>query len=319
MTSYNECCEKFLNYVDIERRLSKCTYNTYRKALKAFGDYLSQNNINQIEQIKSSSIQYFIMKLKHDNKEVNSINVHISTIKSLYKYLILENVVNLDPTISIQTLRRHKKLPGFFKTDEMDFLLDQPSLERDTKHEYRDQFVSLRDKAIIELLYATGIRVSELVGMDLDRYYPEERAIKVIGKGNKERIVPIGEIAVQAISEYIEFRNQIAKAGEKALFVNDQGTRTTTRNVSYRLKIYAETHDFKNRIHPHKLRHTFATVMLQNSHNIRAVQELLGHAQLTSTQIYTHTDILSLSKEYDRTHPRDRIEQKIKSRNKDLE
>ena len=317
--TYIECCELFLKYMDVERRLSKCTSSTYNKALRVFGDYLAQQGIDVIESVTSSTIQYFIMKLKKDGKEIASINLHISAIKSLYKFLILKDYVRKDPTVSIQSLRKRKKLPGYFKTDELEFLLNQKPQERDTNHEERDQFVSVRDKAIIELFYATGIRVAELVGLDLDRYYPDEGTIRVIGKGNKERIVPIGEIALNSISEYMVFRNKMAAPNEHALFINERGGRTSVRNVSYRLKIYAQTHDFNSHIHPHKLRHSFATVMLQNSHNIRAVQELLGHSQLTSTQIYTHTDILTLSKEYDRTHPRDRIEKKLKSHEKDPE
>ena len=131
--------------------------------------------------------------------------------------------------------------------------------------------------------------------------------------------IRVSSVPLNSISEYMVFRNKMAAPNEHALFINERGGRTSVRNVSYRLKIYAQTHDFNSHIHPHKLRHSFATVMLQNSHNIRAVQELLGHSQLTSTQIYTHTDILTLSKEYDRTHPRDRIEKKLKSHEKDPE
>lgn len=304
--------DKFLHYVEIERNLSKATATTYRKALAKFEEFLQKRNVENIADITVHDLEYFIMDLKLNKLEVTSINVHISTIKSLYKYLIVKNFVQNDPSLEIQTLKRKKRLPNYFNADEMDFLLDQDAREQDTNHEERDLFVSTRDKAIVELLYATGIRVAELVGLDLNRYYPSERLIRVFGKGGKERIIPVGEMAIKAITEYLDYRKLYAKEDEQALFINERGTRTTTRNVSYRLKTYATTHDFKTYIHPHKLRHTFATIMLQNTHNIRAVQDFLGHAQLTSTQIYTHTDLITLTKEYDRAHPRDRIEEKLK-------
>lgn len=315
MNNYSEICKSFLDYIINERRLSKRTYDTYRKALKGFGFYLSKQNIITIEGIQTSTIQYYIMELKQAQKEVNSINVFISTIKSMFKFMLIKGIVVEDPSVSIQCLKRKKRLPSYFNEDEMEYLLNQKNFEKDTGYQSRVLFVSSRDKAMLELLYATGIRVSELVGIDLLSYDSIEGCVKVLGKGNKERIVPVGEAAIVAIAEYLEHRKKFASPQEVALFVNEKGFRTTSRNVAMRLKIYAQTHDFKQYIHPHKIRHTFATTMLKNSHDLRAVQELLGHAQLSSTQIYTHTDIVTLTKEYDKAHPRDLIEKEI--RNKD--
>ncbi len=302
---FQDACEKFYASLVNERQLSPRTVATYRSGLGIFANFLSHSNIIQVEEISTMIIRQFIMTMSQAGKSANSIDTWLAAIRSLYRYLLKKDLIVEDPTIPIASLKVGKRLPSFFKDDQMNFLLDQQTTEGTCNNAEQDLFVSTRDKAILELLYSSGLRVSELVGLDLNRIYLDDMMVKVLGKGRKERIVPLGAAAKVAIEQYLSLRSRYASSTEQALFVNLKGTRTTARNVALRLKIYAQTHNFGERIHPHKLRHSFATVMVSNSQNVRAVQEMLGHEKLSTTQIYSHSDIVALSKVYHHTHPRD--------------
>lgn len=314
MRLYVESCEQFLNFLKVERNLSLCTIKTYTQNLKQFGLFLSEYGICELKNISTKIITTFIAKLRKEGLKPSSVNNFLSTIKSFFKFLISRNVLTEDPTLVIQCLKNKKRIPSYFKIDEMAFLLDQSAEENILEKEERSNFISLRDKAIIEVFYSCGIRASELVGLNLNQCDLDDKTVRVLGKGNKERIVPIGIPAINAILQYLPFRNKYANKDEKSLFISERGTRITYRSVSYRLNVYAKTHNFNVHIHPHKLRHTFATHILKNSGELRAIQELLGHNQLSTTQIYTHADISSLVQIYDKTHPRDKMRKKEKSK-----
>ncbi len=310
MLSFVDSCDGFYKYLLNERNLSPRTINTYKEGLDKFECFLKEKGIENIESISSELIRSYIAWLRVAGKSPSSVNTWLAAIKSLYKYLQVKNLVLDDPTLSIGSLKKNKRLPEFFSNDQMSFLLDQPSDEGQISNSLLNSFLSLRDSAMIELMYSSGLRVSEVVSLDLSRVYIDARQVKVIGKGNKERIVPFGIPALKALQEYLKVRALYALDDEEAVFINQTGTRTTTRNVEMRMKVYAKTHNFGKNIYPHKLRHSFATAMVSNSHNVRAVQELLGHERLSTTQIYSHTDIAALARIYEQAHPRDKMEQR---------
>lgn len=306
MITLSEASEKFFTYLSSERHLSDRTVDTYRTGLRVFGTFLSDSlNITEIEKISTAHIRLFIVEMNRQGKKPSSVDTWLSSVKSLYRFLTFKQIVTDDPSLAVSRLKIPDRLPSFFKDDQMSFLLDQTSTEGTVKNEQEDLFLSKRDRAMLELLYSSGLRVSELVGLDLNRVFLDDLTVKVLGKGRKERIVPMGEVAAAAIEEYLKLRELYAATDENALFINVQGRRTTARNVAMRLRVYAETHGFSGRIHPHKMRHSFATVMVSNSKDVRAVQEMLGHEKLSTTQIYTHSDITSLCRIYRTAHPRD--------------
>ncbi len=309
MTSLSEASERYFTYLLSERHLSPNTVNTYRESLSVFGGFLSEHlNITEIEKISPVHIRSFVMEMNRLKKAPASVNTWLSAVRGLYRFLILKEIVRDDPTVAVNGLKVPSRLPSYFRDDQMSFILDQTTTEGTALTPQEDLFVSRRDKAILELLYSSGLRVSELVGLDLDRVFLDDLTVRVLGKGRKERVVPLGERAAEAIEEYLEVRKIYAGSNEQALFINVRGGRTTARNVALRIKNYAATHGFSAHIHPHKLRHSFATVMVSNSKDVRAVQEMLGHEKLSTTQIYAHADIASLSRIYRSAHPRDKME-----------
>ncbi|MGN1356505.1 MAG: tyrosine recombinase XerC [Succinivibrionaceae bacterium] len=309
MMGFSEACERFTSYLRNERNLSSHTVSTYRFGLDKFREFITDQGITGVSEISSDIIRSFVSFYRSKGIASASINVWLAAIKSLFRFLQLKSLTVNDPTLAVGSLKKNKRLPSYFSDDQMSFMLDQPATEGLANSTELDNFMSVRDKAMIELMYSSGLRVSELVSLDLDRVYLDARQVKVVGKGSKERIVPMGIPALKALNAYLDIRNNWARADETALFVSKYGTRTTSRNVEMRLKIYARTHSVGVDIYPHKLRHSFATAMVSSSHNVRAVQELLGHERLSTTQIYSHTDIAALARVYEQAHPRDRMEQ----------
>ena len=306
MPALAECCERFLAYLENERRLSPRTVDTYRSGLKCFADFLKERHgIADAESITNRHIRLFVAEQNTLGKKPSSIDTWLSSVKSLFRFLVIKKLVTDNPALAVGGLKIPKRVPSFFREDQMNFLLDQPADEGTALTPEDDAFVSARDKAMLELLYSSGLRVSELTGLDLDRYYPDDLTVRVLGKGGKERIVPVGEAAACAIAEYLPLRSGYASSGENALFVSRQGGRITRRNVAMRLKNSVSTHSIGEKIHPHKLRHSFATAMVSNSHDVRAVQEMLGHGKLSTTQHYTHMDMNTLVQVYRSAHPRD--------------
>lgn len=316
MLTFIDACNQFYSYMLNERCLSEKTINTYKEGLSKFEQFLIEKSFNLVSDITSDLIRMFIAELRKKGKSASSVNTWLAAIKSLFRFLLKKSLINDDPTLSIGSLKKNKRLPSFFTDDQMSFLLNQKASEEQKENPLLNQFLSLRDKAMVELMYSSGLRVSEVVMLDLNRIYLESRQLKVIGKGNKERIVPFGKPALDAIVEYLKIRSLFADENEQSVFINQYGNRTTVRNIEMRLKVYAKTHGFNKEIHPHKLRHSFATVMVNNSHNVRVVQELLGHERLSTTQIYSHTDISSLSRIYELAHPRDKMEKRQSDINK---
>ena len=224
----------------------------------------------------------------------------LATLRSFYKFLVRRDYVNSNPVIAIKTPKQDKKLPKFLEYEEVQRLLNTPPA---------DSWLGARDRAILEVLYSTGMRVSELVGLNLEDVDFLGEVIHIRGKGKKERIAPIGSSALQAIQNYIEFRNRRmqndSSFDSKVLFANKHGQRLSTRSVRRKMDKYLREAGLDPEISPHTLRHSFATHMLNNGADLRSVQELLGHQSISTTQVYTHVTTSKMKDVYDNAHPRD--------------
>ncbi|OGX33545.1 MAG: tyrosine recombinase XerC [Omnitrophica WOR_2 bacterium RIFCSPLOWO2_02_FULL_50_19] len=283
--------EKFIRYLEIERNASKHTLINYSVDLKSLSEFLKEEPIEKIDYI---SLRRYLAHIKEQNLSKVSIARKIASIRSFFKFLFREGIIKNNPASSLSTPKRDKHLPKFLDEKEIVILLESPDLESEA---------GLRDRAILETLYSTGIRVSELVGLNMDHIDQIGGIIKVYGKGKKERIVPIGERALQAIRDYLKMRRSVAKEA-KALFFNKSGGRLTDRSIRRIINKYITKASIQQKISPHTLRHSFATHMLDHGADLRSVQELLGHANLSSTQIYTHITTERLKSAYQKSHPR---------------
>lgn len=283
--------EKFIRYLEIERNASRHTLINYSVDLKSLSEFLKEEPIEKVDYV---SLRRYLAHIKELNLSKVSIARKIASIRSFFKFLFREGIIKNNPASSLSTPKRDKHLPKFLDEKEIVILLESPD---------RESEAGLRDRAILETLYSTGIRVSELVGLNMDHIDQIGGIIKVYGKGKKERIVPIGERALQAIRDYLKIRKEKEK-GAKALFFNRSGGRLTDRSIRRMINKYITKASIQQKISPHTLRHSFATHMLDHGADLRSVQELLGHANLSSTQIYTHITTERLKSAYEKSHPR---------------
>ncbi len=284
--------EKFIRYLEIERNASRHTVVNYSVDLKSLNDFLKDMPIEKIDYV---ALRRYLAHIKENNLAKVSIARKIATIRSFYRFLFREGIVKVNPASSLSTPKRDRHLPKFLDENEVVKLLESPSGEGGS---------ALRDRAILETLYSTGIRVSELVGLDINRIDQIGGVIKVYGKGKKERMVPIGERALQVIREYLKKRKREESEAGKALFLNKNGNRLTDRSIRRIINKYILKTSIQQKISPHTLRHSFATHLLNRGADLRSVQELLGHANLSTTQIYTHVTTERLKSAYDKAHPR---------------
>jgi len=289
--------ERFLRYLELERNYSPNTLRGYRSDLKGFERYIRESEINSVLEVDHLTIRGYLARLQLSGLSKATVQRKLSSLKTLYRFLHRMGFIGADPTASISTPKVERRLPDFLTIEEVDMLLSAPG---------EDRPIEIRDKAMLELMYSTGIRVSELLAIDLNDIDMSEMIVRVRGKGRRERILPFGEVAKKAVERYLEIRDQMIPAGSncKALFVSDWGRRMTSRNFRQRLKIYTRRAGIRKKVSPHILRHSFATHMLEAGADLRAVQELLGHSNLSTTQIYTHVTAERLKRIYDRYHPR---------------
>ncbi|CAD7771664.1 tyrosine recombinase XerC [Candidatus Desulfofervidus auxilii] len=286
--------KQFLQYLQVERNLSLHTIRAYDLDLKGFIDFLEQKNIFQLQEITSQQIRAYLMFLIQSLSR-STVNRKLASIRSFFKFLLKKGYIKIHPAEAIFGPKQVKELPQFLTVDEVFRLLDRPKVET---------FLDIRNKAILELLYATGIRVSELVGLNLDDVDLKTGKIFVYGKGRKYRLVFMGEKAKQALENYLQIRKKsVKKRGERAFFLNFRGKRLSARSVERIVKKYSIQSIFKD-VYPHMLRHSFATHLLNQGADLRVVQELLGHVSLATTQKYTHVTVEKLMEVYDKTHPR---------------
>ncbi len=292
--------DHYLGTLDYGRNLSAHTLRSYSSDLQQFTNFLHQENIGGLGKVTRLTVRKFLAGLREDDYSRPSIARKLSSIRSFFKYLSKEKVLTTNPLLLVRTPRRQRKLPHFLTEDEAARLLLAPG---------RTQKLH-RDQAILELLYGSGVRVSELVGLNVQDMSLSDQVIRVRGKGRKERLLPVGEAATKRLLEYVGARLNSGKAGAQgAVFLNHRGGRLSDRSVRRLLKLHASAAGLSPETTPHTLRHSFATHILNRGGDLRFVQELLGHQSLSTTQIYTHTSRQRLQEVYDRTHPRAAVDE----------
>lgn len=301
MKPYNtaEFVNKFLKYLKVEKNASELTLKNYKKDLKIFNDFMTKKNsgFNWIK-INPLLIRSYLANMNDLNYARTTIARRISSMRSFYKFLMREGLLQENPFVGIKTPKLTKKLPVFLEEVEIKGLLSLPE----------NTGLGLRDQAILELLYATGCRVSELVNLNLNSVHLKDLYVFLHGKGNKDRIVPIGNTAAKAIVLYCEYTRNVLmskfRQNHKMLLINHRGTPLTDRSVRRILNKYIKILAINKHVSPHVIRHTFATHLLDHGADLRSVQELLGHANIETTQIYTHVTTERLVKVYSANHPR---------------
>ena len=287
---------KFFSHLSVERRMSPHTDSNYRRDLKRFVAHCDKYGVSGWAQVDSQHVRSFAAAEHRQGASPRSIQRRLSAVRSFLNYLLREKALAANPAIGVQAPQAAKRLPSTIDTDLMARLLSFRT----------DEEVGIRDKAMMELFYSSGLRLSELVGLDLTDIDLVDRTVRVRGKGDKERVVPVGRFAVEAITRWLQERTKMAGVGNTALFVGVQGERINPRVVQKQVAQWAKRQGLGVHVHPHIFRHSFASHLLESSQDIRGVQELLGHAKLATTQIYTHLDFQHLAKIYDATHPRAR-------------
>lgn len=289
----------FIHYLTVEKGLAENTIVSYERDLKTYLSFLEQNqNIHKLNDVERVDIVQFLNSLRAEGKSAKTVARHIASIRAFHQFLLRDKVMDHDPSVLLDPPKMERNLPKVLSLKEVETLLDAP----DT----RDHF-GLRDKAMLELLYATGIRVSELTGLNVDDVHLAMGFVRCIGKGNKERIIPLGRTARDAVQKYLEDgRPQFVskKYKDDALFLNHHGRRLTRQGFWKILKKLARDAGIKKDLTPHTLRHSFATHLLENGADLRAVQEMLGHADISTTEIYTHVTKTRLKDVYTQFHPR---------------
>ena len=280
--------KKFLSYLEIEKNYSELTILNYRLDLEEFSRFFGSEPITSVEY---STLRRFLGQMRERNLKPRSVARKLSSLRSFFKYLQRENIISNNPASLMVTPKLDKPLPHFMTEEEAVRLIEAP---KDGKT------MSLRDKAIFETLYSAGLRVSELVGLDIDDVDFIGNVARVMGKGKKERIVPIGDKALEALKTYIDQR----PVQSKVMFLNKNGGRLGSRSVCDIINKYILREAMNQHVTPHMFRHSFATHLLNRGADLRAVQELLGHVNLSTTQIYTHLTTDKLKSVYDKAHPR---------------
>jgi len=282
--------EKFMRYLEIEKNYSRHTILNYRLDLEDFRKFLAEAPLEKVDYL---ALRKYLAILKGKNLGNRTVNRRLSALRSFFKFLTREGYIKANPILILSSPKLEKHLPSFMTEDEVVKLIEA-AFQKDEKDE-----MGLRDRAILETFYSTGLRISELVGLSTDDVDFISGIVKVMGKGKKERIVPIGEVAIQAIRKYLEKRRK----QNNAIFLNKNGKRITTRGVRDIVEKYIHMAGIKQGVSPHTFRHSFATHLLNRGADLRTVQELLGHANLSTTQIYTHLTTERLKSVYDKAHP----------------
>lgn len=293
--------DRYLTHLRDERRLAALTRQHYARDLSDLGQHLEAIDINDWAQVRGDHIRAWISQCHRRGLSPRSLQRQLSAARGLYRYLQREARLDTDPTADIQAPRAKQTLPATLDVDAAAQLLDPPDRPTDQADPLRR-----RDRAIFELIYGAGLRLAEVAALNLDDTGREPQELRVLGKGARTRIVPVGRKAREAVGEWVAVRDTVAAAEEPALFVSRRGRRLSHRAIQARLNQLAQLQGLDRPVHPHTLRHAFATHLLESSGDLRAVQELLGHADIGTTQIYTHLDFQHLAEVYDRAHPRAR-------------
>jgi len=287
--------DQFREYLIRDKGSSENTVSSYLRDVNHFLEYLKQCDISQPDRVKAQTVSDFVSLLQSEGKSQATVSRSVASIRSYFQFLILQGVTQHNPTANIKYAKTVKKLPQILTGSEVELLLRQPDCST---------LKGYRDKAMLELLYATGIRVSELIGLDVSHINFDLGFVRCVSS-KKERMIPLYPAAIKAVSDYCRVaRKALAQPKEKALFVNLNGERMTRQGFWKLIKQYQEIAKIKTEITPHTLRHSFAAHLLKNGADLRSIQEMLGHADISSTQIYSQMIQENLKKTYQKFHPR---------------
>ncbi len=297
--------QRFLDYLQLEKRYSLHTVKNYQIDLSDFSRFYSvEENSNNIQYATKLHIRTYIIWLSKQSVNERSINRKLSSLRSFYKFLIKIGEISTSPMLQIKSLKTQKKVIVPFTEKEMSRLLDDEQM-------FSDSFEGIRDRLIINLLYQTGIRRAELIQLKINQFDVSNKTIKVLGKRNKERIIPLSFELVNQIEKYLELRKEIVESDFLTIFSTSKGKPLYDKFVYKIVNHYLSLITEKQKRSPHVLRHTFATQMLDNGAELNAVKEILGHSSLSSTQIYTHGSIQNLKKVFNKAHPREQKKDKL--------
>lgn len=290
-----QSAQMFEQYLITEKRSSSETINNYRRDISKLLSYAQQHNIATANDIDAFHIRQCMGQLHKHSLSPRSLQRWLSAVRSFFNVLIKKNHLKKNPCEGVKAPKANKPLPKTLDTDQVGQLLNK----------FSDTFIGARDSAMLELMYSSGLRLSELTHLDLSDIDWGNKSVIVTGKGNKSRQLPIGRFAYKALKQWLPWREkQIKGSNEKAVFISNKGQRLGNRSVQLRLKALSTSQNMSQSVNPHMLRHSFASHLLESSGDLRAVQELLGHANISTTQIYTHLDFQHLAKVYDQAHPR---------------
>lgn len=289
--------DQFIHFLSVEKGLAANTLESYQRDIMAYATYLRNHGVKDVHDSSRTHIIGYLLSLQEKGRATATLSRNMASIRAFYQFLVRDKYLDKDPSIHLETPKIEKRLPKVLSVEEVERLLEGPSLDSPT---------GIRDKAMLELLYATGIRVSELVSLAIGDVNLEMGFVKCIGKGSKERIIPLGSMANRIVRQYIEAgRPKLLKQShETALFLNHLGKQITRQGFWKIIKRYASLVNIRTEITPHTLRHSFATHLLENGADLRSVQEMLGHADISTTQIYTHVTRTRIKDVYAKTHPR---------------
>jgi integrase/recombinase XerC len=288
--------DRFIRHLAGERRLSGHTSLNYRRDLRSLVKWCDAQSLTQWRDLDGQHIRTFAARSHAAGLGPRSVQRRLSAVRSFFNYLIREGELKSNPGIDVRAPKAARRLPTTLDADQVARLLDAPS----------DDAHGVRDHAMMELFYSSGLRLAELVGLDLGDVDLRDRTVRVLGKGRKSRIVPLGRKAAAALQRWLSERSAAAAIGEMALFIGRGGRRISHRSVQQRVAARARQQGLAVPVHPHLFRHSFASHLLESSQDLRAVQELLGHADISTTQVYTHLDFQHLARIYDQSHPRAR-------------
>lgn len=287
---------EFIRHLASEKRHSPKTCDSYQRDLLRLADWLGRSGFVAWQRVTNHDLRRYVATLSREGLSGRSIARHLSATRRFYQFLLREKLASDNPALDIRAPKSGRRLPRVADVDQLNHLLDgQP-----------DDPLEVRDLCMFELMYSSGLRLAELASLDLDTVDLRSGEVRVMGKGDKERLLPVGRKAISAIQAWLPYRAALANDGEAALFVSQRGERLSHRSIQARLSRWGISRGADQKLHPHLLRHSFASHMLESSGDLRAVQELLGHADIATTQVYTHLDFQHLARVYDQSHPRAR-------------
>jgi len=288
--------KSFVDYLRLEKRYSNHTLKAYKTDLFLLSNYLKNTYQTELLNVNHNMIRSWLVEELKKGNSPRTVNRKITTLKSFFKYLLKENIVKIDPTLRISSTKTSKKIPSFVSQDEMQKLLDH--------HHYDEGYAGVRDKLMVEIFYSTGIRLSELIQLKLKYVDFSNEQLKVLGKRNKERIIPITKELIKSLNIYLEERKKLIPIDKAYLLLTEKGEKLNPSLVYKRINQLISSVTSLKKTSPHILRHTFATHMLNNGADLNVIKELLGHANLSATEVYTHNSVEKLKKIFNNAHPR---------------